>query len=341
MLTNISNTGGVVIQILRLPPSGTGQGHARIAQSLRLPSNIKQAARLAVANLTPPASPTSGQGYTQLVVAVGGGDKSISLFKVDLQVEAGVSLVTKVKPFRTFKDDHAGAIAVTDLAFSNFTPPSTPITASTPPQYLKLASTGSHTVVVHTLPLFPVPLSVARGQSKTPRYVVALPSKAAKALMTSITSIIATCLLAIIIQAVLEVRGTAKPRLNATKYLPTLMQEALGKPYVFPPNYGHNHHLGIPSTLPEIYSSMEKEGSSVVVVQDTPHGIAEVKVQEQAESTGKTWEELSAEHKEGWKKKLSEAGHWAEGMGETILKGVVFGELGGIVGQAAAAAVAG
>ena len=92
MLTNISNNGGVVLQILRLPPSGTGQGHCRIVQSHRLGSSIKKAAVLAVANLTPPSGPTAAQGYTQFVIAVGGGDNSISLFKADFQVEVGVSL---------------------------------------------------------------------------------------------------------------------------------------------------------------------------------------------------------------------------------------------------------
>jgi len=49
---------------------------------------------------------------------------------------------------------------------------------------------------------------------------------------------------------------------------------------------------------------------------------------------GKTWEQLGHKQKEAWKQKLKSAGHWAEDMGETLLKGVVFGELGGAVGQA-------
>ena len=52
--------------------------------------------------------------------------------------------------------------------------------------------------------------------------------------------------------------------------------------------------------------------------------------------SGKQWEMLTPEQKEAWKKKLKDAGHWTEGYGETILKGVLFGEIAGAVGQAVA-----
>lgn len=149
-LTNIHSTGGVVVQIFRLPPSG--KGHCRIVQSHRLPSSIAKATGLAVLNLTPPTSPTENQGYTQFVIAVAGHNVSISLFKVDLQVVNKVSLTSKIKPLRTFKSVHPHPM--TSITFSNFIPPSS-VTASTPPQTFKLASVGmSNTVVVHTFPLF-------------------------------------------------------------------------------------------------------------------------------------------------------------------------------------------
>lgn len=346
-LTNIHSTGGVVLQIFRIPPEG--KGHCRIAQSHRLPSNIKKATGLAVSNLTPPLSPTGEQGYTQFVIAVAAQDLSISLFKADLQVAAKVSLITKIKPFRTFKSVHPQPI--TGITFSNFTPPAHPVTASTPPQYLKLASVGaSNTVVVHTLPLFPVPLSVKKGQSKTPRYVVALPSEAVIYGTGIVFTIIVALLSAILIQSFLEIRGTVAPFLNASNYIPTVWQEAIGKPYVFPKDYnkqasGYNHHIGVPKdesdvNLPPFLEVLKgKDGEGIVIVQDTPHLKGGVRAQLHDEEVhgphgGKTWEELGHEQKEGWKKKLTDAGHWAEGMGETILKGVVFGELAGAVGQA-------
>jgi hypothetical protein len=339
MLTNIHSTGGVVLQILRMPPSGNG--HCRIVQSHRLPSSISKATGLAAVNLTPPLSPTAEQGYTQFVFAVAGQDRSMSLFKMDIQYESKVYLSTKIKPFRTFKNVHP--IQITGIAFSNFIPPTHPITASTPPQYLKLASVGvGNTVVVHTLPLFPVPLSVKRGQSKTPRYVIALPSTAAVFGFGIIFSIIAALLGAIIVQSVLEIRGGVKPFLNATHYLPLPLQEALGKPYVFPSDYAQEPSAtpGSAMRMPEFLQVLkEQAGKGVIVVDHSPDG-EEVKARVHDEKHGphggKNWDELELKEREAWKRKLADAGHWAEDLPETLLKGVLFGEIAGAVGQAVA-----
>lgn len=234
MLTNIHSNGGVVLQIFRLPPGGKGQ--CRLARSLRLPDRITKATGLAVCNLTPPTSPSEPQGYTQFVVAVAGHDISLSLFKIDLQVAVGLSVITSIKPFRTLRNVHP--LQITSLAFSNFTPPVHPITANTPPQYLKLASVGvANTVVVHTFPLFPVPLSMKRGQSTTPRYVVALPSTAAAFGMGVFLSFIGIALAAIFIQGIMEIRGGVPVYLNARSHLPVIWQEALGRPFEFPSGY--------------------------------------------------------------------------------------------------------
>jgi hypothetical protein len=47
------------------------------------------------------------------------------------------------------------------------------------------------------------------------------------------------------------------------------------------------------------------------------------------------WHELNEKEKEGWKKKLVDAGHWTVEEGETILKGVVFSSWAGFVGRVA------
>ncbi len=341
MLTNIHSNAGVVLQVLRMPPSG--KGHCRIVQSHRLPSSISKATGLAVVNLTPPLSPTAEQGYTQFVFAVAGHDRSISLFKIDLQYAGKISMSTPIKPFRTLKNVHP--IQITGIAFSNFTPPTHPITASTPPQYLKLASVGiSNTVVVQTLPLFPVPLSVQRGQSKTPRYVIALPSSRAAWGMGILVSIIGALLAAIIVQSVLEIRS-GKPLLNVAQYLPLPLQEALGKPYTFPSNYGQDKDpvqtSGSALRLPEFFQNLrEQAGDGVIIVNHSPEGAGGVSARLHHDQAGphggKTWGELGNAQREAWKSKLKDAGHWAEEMGETVLKGVIFGEIGGAVGQAVA-----
>lgn len=49
----------------------------------------------------------------------------------------------------------------------------------------------------------------------------------------------------------------------------------------------------------------------------------------------KRWDELSHEDQQAWKQKLQDAGMWAVGEGETILKSIFFGQIGGLVGQVA------
>ncbi|KAH8683138.1 hypothetical protein BGZ60DRAFT_427600 [Tricladium varicosporioides] len=368
MLTNIHSNGGVVLQILRIHPSGKGQ--CRISQSYRLPSSITKATGLAVANLTPPLSPTTPQDYTQFVIAVAGQNISISLFKVDLQIMNKVSMVTPIKPFRTLNNVHPHQI--TSLTFSNFTPPTHPVTASTPPQYIKLASTGvSNTVLVHTLPLFPVPLSMKRGQSRTPRYVVALPSMKAIVGLAVALSTIGILIAAVLVQGILEVRGGVPVRLNAREYVPLRVQEALGRPYTFPSGYegiptgvpaspiGYNHHLGVPTDvendinadslggsalrLPEIFASLQPTPGGQIYLHEHDKEESGIKaaVHDEEVHKGKSWDNLKHEQKKLWLKKLKDAGYWAEDMGETILKGVVFGEIGGVIGGAVAQAVGG
>jgi hypothetical protein len=360
MLTNIHSNGGVVLQVLRLPPNG--EGHCRIVQSHRLPSSITKATGLAVTNLTPPLSPADPQGYTQFVFAVGHGG-SISLFKMDVQFESNVYLSTKIKPFHTIKDVHPAPRVITDIAFSNFTPPTHPITAQTPPQYLKLASVSvSNTVVVHTLPLFPVPLSVKRGQSKTPRYVVALPSQAATFGIYTIVTCLVALLGAVFVQSILEIRGDVKPFLDAQSYLPLPLQEAFGKPYVFPSDYGRTTSTStitstvtvdakvIPATstvtvappsvedVPNFFEKLKiTDSEGVVVINGDLDGVkAKIHDEGDQEHGGKAWDDLEHGEKEKWRTHLKDAGHWVEDMGESLFKGVLFGELAGAVGQAVA-----
>jgi hypothetical protein len=346
MLTNIHGGGGAVLQILGRSQSGKGQ--CRVVQSRRLPSNISKASGLAISNLTPPVSPSAPQGYTQFVIAVVGQDISISLFKVDLQAEDNVATISKIKPFRTLKSIHP--FPITNITFSNFTPPAHPVTASTPPQYLKLASVSvGNTAVVHTLPLFPVPLSVKRGQSKTPRYVVALPSGAATFGLSVLVSIVVVSLVAVLLQGILEVRGAIRPFLNATQYIPVNWQPLVIKPYIVPGEDAEPAVVvsEVPHTFsedgqPPLHQLVERlksrGGRGVIVVRDTPDSEDGITAdlhdeQEDGPHGGRGWEALSREEKEAWKKKLKDSGHWVENFGETILKSVLFGELAGVVGQ--------
>jgi hypothetical protein len=351
MLTNIHSNGGVVLQIFRLPPSGKGQ--CRLAQSLRLPDRLTKATGLAVCNLTPPKTPSEPQTYTQFVIAVAGHDISLNLFKVDFQAAAGISVVSSIKSFRTFRNVHP--LQITSLAFSNFTPPTHPITTNTPPQCLKLASVGvANTVVVHTFPLFPVPLSMKRGQSTTPRYVIALPSTAGAFGMGLIASVIGIALAAIFIQGYLEIKGGVTEYLGARNHVPIEWQHIIGRS---PLEYSYTSisiptltSTPTPTPSAPIPSKEEREAEhDDMVAQDKlvqnlraagKWQPEDNKKQAAAEkkTKGKLWHELNHEEKEHWKKSLQEAGNWAEDLPENVFKGVVFGELGAAVGRAAAGA---
>lgn len=371
VLSNIHGGNGVILQILRLPPAGK-TGQAGVLKSVRLPSSVTKSTGFAVANLTPPTTPAEPQGFTQFVVAVAGHDISISLFKIDIQVSGLATLVTSIKPFKTFKKDHP--IQITSLALSSFLPPTQPITGQTPQQFLRLASTSmSNTVVVHTIPLFPVPFSVQRGQSKTPRYVVALPSRNFN--LGIVFAVIAVLLGTVVMDALLDIRGGPPARLGTTKYIPINWQHKLGKPYEFPPGYSASLNAPAPTsafstefedvpttvvevpaqqaddaqlTLPELLAKAQAQGvDGVVIIKDAP-GADGVQAQLHDEEVhgpahkATKWEDLPAKQKEGWKKKLSEAGHWskdwAEETGEAIFKGVLFSELAGAIGHAVAGA---
>lgn len=489
LLTNL-NGGGVMLDILRLPPPGKS-GQSRIIKSTRLPFSVSKSTGFAVVNLTPPLTPESPQDFSQFVIAVAGHDISITLYKVDLKASGLATQITQPAIFRTLKNVHP--IQITSLSFSSFSAPTT-VTANTPPQTLKLASTSlSNTVVVHTIPLFPVPLSVQRGQSKVPRYVVALPSRFAIGVSGSTLAFIILVLSAIAMDSLLDIWGGPPSKLGIPKYIPIQWQHKIGKPYEFPSGYsGHlnrpaptsanldefedvpqektiGHSLPAPTSaygteFEEIPGETEKpaghslpaptsavgdgfedipgdkpaghslpaptsaqgdafeeipsdkaaghslpaptsavgdgfeeiptdkpaghslpaptsaygtefESEPATVVPIPAHGFDETggtlqdllkKVQAGGgdgvviinDATGDikaelhdeeihgpahkstTWEKLTAEQREGWKKKLSDAGHWAEEWaeetGNAIWKGVLFSEIAGAIGQAVA-----
>jgi hypothetical protein len=52
------------------------------------------------------------------------------------------------------------------------------------------------------------------------------------------------------------------------------------------------------------------------------------------EETLKKWEDLQEHEQVGWKKKLSDAGHWTTSQGDSVLQGILFSEWAGIVGAA-------
>ncbi|KAK4166804.1 hypothetical protein QBC43DRAFT_257666 [Cladorrhinum sp. PSN259] len=326
-VANIPQSGGVVLQGFRLPSASdkgkeSREGKARLAVSAQLPRNIKRATGLAISNLTP----STPQGDAQFIIAVTDHQNSITLYTLEHQSMSGISLITKLHIVTTLKNVHPAPIS--GVAFSSPNPSSST---------LKLASIGSmgNTLVVHTLPLKKI---IHTNTNKKPRYVLALKSHGAKTathllIFTAIFALIAS----ILIQGVLEVSGLARPRLGTRNFLP----ESWHVNYRWPTENGGNdvppvtENLEVGGILAE-YLLGQQQGSDnqqQVIVSANEEG--EVKVVEGGESVkGKTWEELGKKQQEAWKKVLSGAGHWGEEVGEAVFKGVLFGEIGGIVANA-------
>ncbi|KAK5090057.1 hypothetical protein LTR05_000226 [Lithohypha guttulata] len=86
-------------------------------------------------------------------------------------------------------------------------------------------------------------------------------------------------------------------------------------------------------------SSNDEHTDKAVIVRDAANlgGELSAEMRHEAEivkeGTLKRWEHLTQEDQRTWKQKLKDAGHWTEQQGETVLKGVFFGQLAGIVGN--------
>lgn len=345
LITNIDGRGGVLLQTLRLPTEKDSR--ASIARQLRLPSKIRQASGLAVCNLTTRSSPSSKQGYTQFVIAVAGQDISISLFTVDYQREGTVCVINDITPFQSLKEVHP--MQMTGLAFSVINPRN----ELTPYPSIKLASVSvGNTVIVHTIPLKTVP--------RSSRHIVAGSGSQSRVFLGIFLSITAL-IIAIIIQSMLEIRGHTPEYFGLSKYVPPKIQSWV-KPatmvssddYTATPSILSNEnfkHSSFSSSLDSLISRRAKttaadDSRPIIIIreqdsslQDNPEFKSNLRadlhdVTVHGPHGGKTWEQLTNKQRQEWKKKLKAAGYRAEDFAETVTKGIVFGEIAGVIGAA-------
>lgn len=337
--SNLPKRSGVLLQGFRLPSPRNEK--ARIATSVRVPGKISATA-LAVANLAPPASPTSPTGDTQFIIAVAGHDSSISLYTMHHRAAETLEIITQLWPLKTLKDVH-GSDNITGLAFSNFKTPKTHVG----PQFIKLASISlQKTVVVQSIALKKYVDQRPKNPKAPPRpvrYEVAMRSRAPSARPIFIFLTVAVLIMAMVGQAVMEVFGQTKPVLGAQKYFPSWH----GTLRSFdPPPQGLLHE----DFLNKLVGTLRPaDGESLVirhtaqddsVAQPSDEGDVSAKKydvhvhDESVHGPGKTWDELPHEEKHAWKEVLSQAGAWTQGMGESVFKGILFGEMAGAVGRA-------
>ncbi|KAK0389196.1 hypothetical protein NLU13_2771 [Sarocladium strictum] len=346
---NLPNRSGAVIHGYRLPANGKP---ARMAVTARIPRKISATA-LAVTNLNPVSSPGASPGDTEFVVALAANDSSISLFTLGHYSSASIDLIRNLKTICTLKNVHAEA-NITGLAFSTFTPPKNDLR----PSYIKLASISlQKTVAVHSIPLKkqvdkrPKPARGSKDKRLPPRpvrYVVAVRSYGESQRPLIITLAIMALILAVIGQSIMELYGKdTRPILGVQRFLPSwhgtlrtpahppavfLTDDFLSKLSDGKAKRSDGETLMLwqeppksPTDVPEGTGSSSAEGLKLDVHDIDIHG------------PGKTWDDLAEEQKEAWKGRLSEAGAWTQGMGESVFRGILFGELGAAVAQAVGA----
>lgn len=187
---------------------------------------IKSATALSIALL--PAS--SYSQIDQHAIAVAGADTSITILTIDRFTSSPYGKV-KFRPHSYLPSVHPTSI--TSLAFSTFNPPLTPWNTS-PPQYLKLASTSiANTVVVHTLPLTPHPSPPPKDQPA--RYLLKAPvrSNVTQNIISTIVALFAIALGAFFLQAFTEIRGGTPEYLGAKGWLSERVHGWIARPYIF------------------------------------------------------------------------------------------------------------
>ncbi|KAK3065781.1 hypothetical protein LTS18_002402, partial [Coniosporium uncinatum] len=108
------------------------------------------------------------------------------------------------------------------------------------------------------------------------------------------------------------------------------------------PHLHTSHDSSAPSTHPppEAKAVIVRAGADSADLSTEVHHTSPEEVLKK-ETQARRWAELTEEERAKWRHRLVEAGEWTVQEGETILKGILFSEYAGIVGEAVRGAVAG
>ena len=248
---------------------------------------------------------------------------------------------------------------MTKAVFSPFYKPEVPAGRQAPPQYLRLASTSlGNTISVETFQL----------QDIGSRYV--LQTARSRNMFTAATYLVIAMVVAV---AALLIQSLIDPEGNLTKgILPASLQNAASQHKTFgetlrekrhnailnnadSPVVKTSHriadllHLHLPHVLSDAKPSEPSSQQKALVIHHDPESDGTLSTEVHAgdedvlkkHASARKWEELSHEEKSQWKEKLSDAGMWAVGEGETILKSIFFGQIGGVIGHVAEGVLAG
>jgi hypothetical protein len=318
---------GTELLVIKLSASEGISGDVILQKRL---STVSKAVSLAVCPLS-----KSAAGDYQTVIAVAGNAGSIELLSLNYSPSKGLS---RFLPFVALKAVHSAP--TTALAFSNFVEPAMPVTGEAKPQSLRLASTSAGgDIVIHTLPLQPYP-----AKSKNPSYVLASPGKSdvAQAVFSVSMAAVVIAIVAFLLQAFSEIRGAVPPTLGAADWLSPQLKQLIHRPYTVGNNPITSSDVPVVATVKQKLHEIVAEHASAetpkaIVVRDEGNGELSTEVRHDTEivheETLRKWEDLHEHEKEGWKQKLSDAGHWTASQGDNVLEGILFSELAGVVGE--------
>ncbi|PNY23249.1 Uncharacterized protein TCAP_06791 [Tolypocladium capitatum] len=335
-VSNLPKRSGVLIQGFRLP--SPGHEKARIAATTRVPGKISATA-LAVANLSPPPAPWAPAGNTQFLIAIAGTDASISLYTLEHMPSTVLNLLVALHPMYTLRGVH-GQDNITGVAFSRFVAPKTHARA----QFVKLASISlQKTVAVHSIPLIKHVDKQARrgkGPPRPVRYVVAMRSSAPSSWPLVLVLSVIVLFMAIVGQAVMEMYGKSEPIIFAQNFLPS-WHGTLLSPDHRPPGFFENHVIsklagGKAPTAGETMVLFEAEHPQAAAAGQLAKVLAADVHDSDVHGPARTWDQLGAEERRIWRERLRETGAWTQGMGESVFKGILFGQIAGAIGHAMA-----
>jgi prolactin regulatory element-binding protein len=344
LLSNKPNRSGVELSVLHLYEEGPGS----IVSRKTLPSHVKAATDFDVALLD-----SDTDGAYQIAVAVGAIDTSLSLFTIDYHGPARDSL-TQLHKFDTYYEvsanndiyldstnlDQVHSLQITKALFA-YLPDKT-----TGPQYLRLATTSiGNTISVETFELV---------EEKSRHVLQTANSRLMYTTATYVAIAMVVLAVSLMIQSLLDPAGTLTRGM-----IPANLQNIAGR--TFGEGHRAKRHAAVLNNAdspaiqverrirdllhlhnPPMGSSASQTEKALVIHHDSESdGKLSTEVHEGHEAMlkkhteAKRWDELSKEDQVLWKKKLSDAGMWAVDEGETILKSIFFGQIGGLVGQVA------
>ncbi|KAF9696942.1 hypothetical protein EKO04_004908 [Ascochyta lentis] len=340
LLVNKPNRTGVELLLVHMYEEGPGS----VVLRKTLPKRVKAASDMDVAFLDPDST-----GAYQIAVAIASIDISLIVYSIDYHGRSRNSL-SHFHHYATYDNVHE--VQMTKTVFSPFHKPVAPPDQSADrkagPQYLRLASTSlGNTVSVETFELQPY----------NGRYV--LQTARTRNMYTAATYLVVAMVVAAL---ALMMQSFIDPNGELTRHIvPRSLQKA-GSEYrpmgELAREKRHNAVLNNADSptmktvhriqdllhlhMPHHASPEAPARQKALIIHHGPEG-AELST-EVHESTdevikkhteAKQWEELSEEERHYWRKKLTDAGMWAVGEGETILKSIFFGNIAGAIGAAA------